>query len=138
MNTFIHIFHTYSAGFKHSLSDIVDEQKNYITHPNKSITTTTASYPVVGSVIVPATKTNGFDFTTTTQQARIPATQLKQQIEYISDLPVPAPRRSNSIPLGDGIDSTQNGNSQSATSSSDSAHESQVIYDFHSFQLVLI
>lgn len=60
--------------------------------------------------IVPATKTNGFANTNTLyQQQQHPQQQQQypqhqQQIDKVTGLPipVPAPRRSNSIPLGDG------------------------------------
>lgn len=48
---------------------------------------------------MPATKTNGFANTSNTLYQQ-------QQIDKVTGQPVPAPRRSNSIPLGDGPEAT--------------------------------
>ncbi|XP_059220080.1 protein lap4 isoform X12 [Stomoxys calcitrans] len=117
------------GNFKRSIGDMIDEQHQqyqqqlhaqYQTQPlaydaNKNIASpsalyhTTATATATGAATasvspntVPATtaKANGFANATVHHQ-QTPQTQ-PQQIDKVTGLPVPAPRRSNSIPLGDG------------------------------------
>ncbi|XP_061393246.1 mucin-2-like [Musca vetustissima] len=116
------------GNFKRSIGDMIDEQHQQYQQQqqmiyqsqtpapvsydsNKNLATTTM--PPASSVspnIVPATKANGFANATVhhqqqqnqqLQQQTSPVMQ-PQQIDKVTGLPVPAPRRSNSIPLGDG------------------------------------
>ncbi|KAM7362442.1 scribble planar cell polarity protein isoform 11-T13 [Cochliomyia hominivorax] len=107
------------GNFKRSIGDMIVEQQHqqqptqsYQAQPiqyegNKIMTTSTTN-------TVPATKTNGFANTNTLyqqQQQQYPQQQQQhpqQQVDKLTGLsiPVPAPRRSNSIPLGDGPEPT--------------------------------
>ncbi|XP_073815402.1 protein lap4-like isoform X16 [Musca autumnalis] len=119
------------GNFKRSIGDMIDEQHQqqhqqqhqmiYHTQQtpvsydsNKNLAnlstapTQTTMPATVSPNIVPATKANGFANATVHQQQQQQLLQQTtpqlqpQQIDKVTGLPVPAPRRSNSIPLGDG------------------------------------
>ncbi|XP_039952592.1 uncharacterized protein LOC120769560 isoform X4 [Bactrocera tryoni] len=87
------------------------QQFNYTTQPsayeiNKTVTipNTTAAAATLTSASVGgnnAPKTNGFTTAATTVPYQQPQPQQQQQIDKVTGQPVPAPRRANSIPLGD-------------------------------------
>ncbi|XP_075148454.1 scribble planar cell polarity protein isoform X10 [Haematobia irritans] len=110
-----------------------DANKNIASSIIQNTTTTGAPTASVSPNIVPATKANGFANATVHHQQTTPKLQEQQQqqlhqqpqqIDKITGLPVPAPRRSNSIPLGDGPDvtaTTQSSSSSTATAPSSTA-----------------
>nr|XP_036217438.1 protein lap4 isoform X19 [Bactrocera oleae] len=83
------------------------QQFNYTTQPsayeiNKTVTIPNATAATLTSASVGgnnAPKTNGFTAAATTVPYQQP--QQQQQIDKVTGQPVPAPRRANSIPLGD-------------------------------------
>ncbi|XP_050341502.1 microtubule-associated protein futsch isoform X5 [Bactrocera neohumeralis] len=87
------------------------QQFNYTTQPsayeiNKTVTipNATAAAATLTSASVGgnnAPKTNGFTTAATTVPYQQPQPQQQQQIDKVTGQPVPAPRRANSIPLGD-------------------------------------
>uniref|UniRef100_A0A1I8M8A5 PDZ domain-containing protein n=1 Tax=Musca domestica TaxID=7370 RepID=A0A1I8M8A5_MUSDO len=114
------------GNFKRSIGDMIDEQQQQQQHmiyqqtqqtpvssydSNRNLAAPTTMSASVSPNIVPATKANGFANATVHQQQQqqqqqqqhmTPQLQPQQQIDKVTGLPVPAPRRSNSIPLGDG------------------------------------
>lgn len=81
--------------------------------PNATVATA-----VTGSNNAP--KTNGFTTATTTAPHQQQFQQ--QQIDKVTGQPVPAPRRANSIPLGDALPEASSANGDAVTSS-DSANK---------------
>ncbi|XP_017487820.1 PREDICTED: uncharacterized protein LOC108376139 isoform X2 [Rhagoletis zephyria] len=129
------------ANFNRSIGDIITEQAqtnlqqtsapalaqqqpaqqlfNYNTQPssygiNKNFTATNVAAETIPTATVSgniAPKTNGFTTAATTaSNQQLP----QQQIDKITGQPVPAPRRANSIPLGDAVEETMPANGDAA------------------------
>ena len=110
----------FKANFKRSIGDTIAEQQQQQSQQSTSNQYDTNKM----TSSVPATKANGFPSANPIyqqQQEHLQPVaiqqQNQQQIDKVTGLPipVPAPRRSNSIPLGDGVEGTTSASSSSLT-----------------------